>query len=240
MSDAVILSGNGRYSDPWHPYDETSPLVAELVREAGFDPRIETGIDAALRDLGPEVRLVVVNAGDPEGPDRGDGDDGAGSRGEHSTPDSAELATGEAALASALARGIGVLVLHSGAASLRDYPSFGAALGGRWVRGTSWHPEFGEARVHVVPQHPLAEDFADFTVDDERYTDLRMDADVQRLAEHEEAGVRHPLVWTREFGASRVVYDALGHDARSYASPGHRELLGRALVWLSGWPTRAR
>lgn len=226
MADALILTGSGRYSDPWHPYAETSPVLADLVRQAGFDPVIETDLDDALPTLGPDIRLLVVNAGDPDGPDAPDGPP-------RELPTVETLAAGEAALAAAIDRGVGVLVLHSGAASLRDHPSFGAALGGRWERGTSWHPEFGEAHVHVVAEHPLAEGFADFTVDDERYTDLQMDAEVQRLAEHEEAGVRHPLVWTRQIGRSRLVYDGLGHDTRSYASAGHRELLARALGWLA-------
>ncbi|KNY05288.1 ThuA domain-containing protein [Microbacterium sp. GCS4] len=230
MPDALILTGSGRYSDPWHPYDETSLLLAGLAMDAGFEPRIETDVDAALRDLDADVRLLVVNAGDPEGPDAEGGRSDA-------PPRPSDLAAGDAALRSALERGIGVLVMHSGAASLRDYPSFGTALGGRWVRGESWHPEFGDACVHVVLEHPLAAGLADFDVQDERYTDLRMDAEVQRLAEHEEGGVRHPLVWTRQLGTSRLVYDGLGHDARSYASAGHRELLRRVLAWL-GEPGR--
>jgi hypothetical protein len=32
------------------------------------------------------------------------------------------------------------------------------------------------------------------------------------------------------------VYDALGHDVRSYESAPHRELLTRALDWLSRVP----
>lgn len=231
MADALILTGTGRYSDPWHPYEETSPLLADLARWAGFAPRTENDVDGALRALGAEVRLLVVNAGDPDGPDR---PDAPGSSAARLRPTVEEIAEGDAALRRALDRGIGVLVLHSGAASLRDYPAFGAALGGRWVRGESWHPEFGDAHVHLVPEHPLATGFGDFVVEDERYTDLRMHGEVQRLAEHEEAGVRHPLMWTRELGSTRVVYDGLGHDARSYASPGHRALVARALVWLRG------
>ena len=56
------------------------------------------------------------------------------------------------------------------------------------------------------------------------------------LSEHEEDGMRHPLVWARELGRSRIVYDALGHDVRSYESAEHRELLTRALQWLSNVP----
>lgn len=233
MTDALVLTGTGRYSDPWHPYPDTSPLLAEIVRDAGFEPRIETDIDGALRRLEASVRLVVVNAGDPDGPDLSDRPDGTGRSSDRAFPSADDLAHGDAALSAALDRGIGILVLHSGAASLRDYPSFGEALGGRWVRGESWHPEFGEAHVLVDHRHPLADGLGDFTVEDERYTDLRVDAEVQRLAEHEEAGKRHTLVWTRDLGASRLVYDALGHDRRSYDSPGHRDLLARALSWLA-------
>jgi len=30
------------------------------------------------------------------------------------------------------------------------------------------------------------------------------------------------------------VYDALGHDARSYDSPEHAEILRRSIRWLAG------
>ncbi|PVE94656.1 ThuA domain-containing protein [Microbacterium sp. TPD7012] len=231
MVDALILTGTGRYSDPWHAYSETSPLLAELARAAGFSPRIETGADGALRRLDDGVRLLVINAGDPEGPDSVDP---TGTRTPATEPEEpvASLAEGDAALASALDRGIGILAMHSAAASLRDYPSYERALGGRWVRGRSWHPDFGEAHVRLDPEHPLAAGLRDFAVDDERYTDLRLDAEIDRLASHEHDGLPYPLVWTRDLGRSRVVYDALGHDPRSYASAGHRELLARALRWL--------
>lgn len=231
MVDALILTGTGRYADPWHPYPETSPLLAELVRAAGFSPRIETDVDGALRRLDDGVRLLVVNAGDPEGPDAGDPTDAQAPGVEREEP-VASLAEGDAALAAALERGIGILAVHSAAASLRDYPSYERALGGRWVRGRSWHPDFGAAQVRLDPEHPLATGLHDFAVEDERYTDLRLDAEIDRLAWHEHDGVRHPLVWTRELGPSRVAYDALGHDSRSYASAGHRELLARTLRWL--------
>ena len=65
---------------------------------------------------------------------------------------------------------------------------------------------------------------------------LRLDDVIEPIAEHEEGGMRHPLVWARELGHSRLVYDALGHDTRSYESAEHRELLTRALHWLSRVP----
>ena len=37
---AIILSGAGRYADPWHPYAETSARLAELAATAGYDVEV--------------------------------------------------------------------------------------------------------------------------------------------------------------------------------------------------------
>lgn len=224
---AIILSGAGRYADPWHPYPETSARLASLVAEAGYDVEVRDDVDAALATLGGDVRLLVVNAGDPDGPLP----DGAPPAGDRAAP-----AVDPAAFDAAIDRGIGILAMHSSAASLRDYPAFHHAVGGRWEDDVSWHPPFGEARVHLVGNHAIREGLGDFTVDDERYTGLRLHDVIEPIAEHEEGGFRHPLVWAREFGRSRLVYDALGHDVRSYDSEGHRALIASALDWLSHVP----
>ena len=33
---AVILSGSGRYADPWHRYDETSAALAGIIAGVGY------------------------------------------------------------------------------------------------------------------------------------------------------------------------------------------------------------
>lgn len=223
---AIILSGSGRYADPWHPYPDTTERLAAIVGEAGFDVEVRDDVDAALATLGDDVRLLVVNAGDPDSP-LPDGVDAAASDG---------AAVDDTALAAAVDRGIGILAVHSAASSLRDHPTFHRALGGRWEDDVSWHPPFGEARVHLIGNHPIREGLEDFTLEDERYTGLRLHDVIEPIAEHEEGGFRYPLVWAREFGRSRLVYDALGHDTRSYDSAEHRALLARALDWLSHVP----
>jgi type 1 glutamine amidotransferase len=82
--------------------------------------------------------------------------------------------------------------------------------------------------------HPITAGLADFSLVDERYTGLAVDPDVVGLVSHRHAGETHPLLWAREYGRSRIVYDALGHDTRSYESPVHRELIRRAAVWALG------
>ena len=220
---AVILSGSGRYADPWHRFDETSAALAGIVAGAGFRVDVSDDLLGGLAHL-DDIDLVVVNAGDPDAPPA------AG------PPDAALLAAATTGFDAALERGIGVLAMHSAAATLRELPAFGRALGARWIDGESWHPPIGEALVHVSGSHPVAEGLSDFRVFDERYSGLLLEALIEPIAEHEEAGMRHPLVWARELGHSRLVYDALGHDTRSYESAAHRDLLGRALGWLSRVP----
>lgn len=225
---AVVLSGSGRYADRWHRFAETSAALAGIVAGAGY--RVEVGDDllGGLAALG-DADLLVVNAGNPESPL-------PEATGEPAEPTEAELEAAAAGLDAALERGIGILAVHAAASTLPEIPDFGHALGGRWIEGYSSHPPIGDARVHIVGTHAIAEGLEDFTVVDERYSGLRLDGVIEPVAEHEEDGMRHPLVWARELGRSRIVYDALGHDVRSYDSAEHRELLTRALQWLSHVP----
>ncbi|WP_353813378.1 ThuA domain-containing protein [Agromyces sp. SYSU T00266] len=224
---AMILSGAGRYADPWHPYAETSARLAELVADAGFEVEIREDVDAALGTLGDDVTLLVVNAGDP---DRSSID------GEPLPADAEPAAVDDGPLAAALDRGIGILAVHAAASSLREVEAFDRAIGGRWEWDVSWHPPFGDARVHLVGNHAVREGLDDFALEDERYSSLLLHDVIEPIAEHEQDGIRHPLVWAREIGPSRLVYDALGHDTRSYDSPGHRALIANAIDWLRRVP----
>ena len=80
--------------------------------------------------------------------------------------------------------------------------------------------------------HPVSRGLSDFTLVDERYSHLETGADITVLHDHHFEDTRHPLVWARDAGPGRVVYDALGHDTVSYDAPGHREMLDRAIRWL--------
>src|SRR5665213_2979606 len=63
---ALILSGAGRYADPWHPFAETSARIADILRGEGFDVEISEDVDARLAALGGAQApdLLVVNVGD--------------------------------------------------------------------------------------------------------------------------------------------------------------------------------
>ncbi|AYG02288.1 ThuA domain-containing protein [Gryllotalpicola protaetiae] len=211
---AVVVSGSGRYADPWHPFADTSARIAGVLRGAGFEVEIDERVDARLADVG-ECELLVVNVGFPDPAD-----------------EAADAAT-RAGLLAYLATGRPLLVSHVSSTSFPAMPEWEGVLGGVWVRGTTFHPEYGPSHVEVVDgRHPITAGVADFELLDERYTALRVSPDVHVLAQHTLDGVAHPLLWTHGYGTARVVYDALGHDAASYESPEHRQLLGRAALWL--------
>lgn len=214
--NALVVSGSGRYADPWHPFPRTSPLVAEILRDAGFHTEIDDDVDGAMTRL-DRVDLLVVNAGDPWGDGR------AGS---------APAASVEG-FDHALERGMGVIALHCAVASLRDYPSWAPAIGGMWVPGASWHPEIGDVDIAGggVPGGGVVEPF---TVFDERYCRLQQFGERTVVATHETDGVRMPAAWVRTHGPARVAVDTLGHDERSYESDGHRRLIGTLSRWAAG------
>jgi len=227
MTRALILSGAGRYADPWHPFADTSDRLAALVRAEGLSVEVSGDVDermAALRST-DDPDLLVLNIGDPALA----GDE---------APEAERR--GREGLLAHLGRGRPLLASHVSSTSLRGIPEWEAILGGVWVRGTSFHPDYDRARIHVHRErHGIVSGLPDFEVEDERYTDLRVAPDVVPLAGHLHEGREHPLLWARAYGPARVVYDALGHDAASYASATHREILARSVRWLLGRPIAA-
>jgi hypothetical protein len=227
-SRVLLLSGAGRYSDPWHPFAQTSARVAEVLRDAGLDVTVSDDVDGALARLGADAPdLLVLNIGAADGPLAPDV--------EEAPPDVARDAATRDGLLAHLSAGRPLLALHVSSTSLGFVPEWESILGGIWVRGTTMHPDYDRAHIHVeTDAHPIVAGIADFDTDDERYSWMRVDPAVQALAWQEHESVHHPLLWTHAFGAAPVVYDALGHDAASYDSAEPRELVARSARWLLG------
>jgi type 1 glutamine amidotransferase len=211
---ATVVSGGGRFADPWHPFPDTSARLAAVAASARFDVAV---LDDVASALAAPADLLLLNVGRP------------------AEADEREDAAVRAALLAAVERGTGVLAMHSTVMSFPAVPEWEAIAGGVWVEGVSMHPPYGAAHVLITDAaHPVTAGVSDFTLQDERYTDLRVDPGVHVLAAHDHGGRTHPLIWTR---GGRVVVDALGHDAGSYDSEPHRRLLTRAMRWLVGGTT---
>lgn len=223
---AVIVSGGVA-----HDFPATSGALAEVLGEVGIRARVRTDVEQALTSLddpgGPG--LVVLNllrwSMQVERY--------AHLRDEWSLALSDDART---ALLAHLRRGGGLLAVHGASICFDDWPGWREVLGGVWDWDRSSHPPVDDEPVTVTMtgvQHPVVEGMTDFSVVDEVYGFLDLAPDVVALMTSEHGGAAHPLLWAREVQGGRVVYDALGHDLRSYASPEHRTLLQRAARWAT-------
>ncbi len=203
---AVVVTGVGVHSDPWHGLEATSAAASALLAP-----------DFAVRDITTDdldqlegADLVVLNVS-----------------GDLATPLADSRAFVDALLA-VHASGTPILALHSSSLAFRDDDRFAELLGGRWVPGVTMHPQIGVALVQPAEG---AFGASAFEVYDERYTALERRDDTELLALHTEDGLTHPLVWVRDAqdGRGAVAYDALGHGVESYLAEGHARLF-RALV----------
>lgn len=215
MAAAWVVSGGGRFADPWHPFAETSTELATALQVRGWSVEVSDDPDTALAALThkPLPSLLVVNIG------------------WHGTDRFTEPAT--RGLISGLTRGLPTLLVHSTLTAFPDWPLWHEIAGGGWSYGTTYHPDYSPAVASARPDHSLTAGLGELEITDERYTKLWVDPSSQVFLEHDEAGERHPLAWTRTWGASPVVADTLGHDVESYRAPGRATLLQRELDWLS-------
>lgn len=213
---AIICSGGGDYTDPWHPFEQTSAIVADLLSASGFDVEVTTDVEADLAGLvdgGPN--LMVLNCG----------------TGGTATPRDAAVEDG---VLSHLKRGGGILALHVASTIFTDWPQWEEILGGRWIRGTTMHPTQGPFTVSVRGDDGLGLEAGSFETVDEAYTYLHLAPTARVLATNSVAADNQPIWWLNGWGSGRVAYDALGHDEGAYAAPRQKEFIQRAAMWCVG------
>jgi uncharacterized protein len=215
VPEVLIISGAGDYSDPWHRFGDTSPRLAEIIAGLGHQVTINDAVEEALAEPG-EPDLIVVNIGKPR----------------EARPQS-RIDAAQQGLDRHLRQGGALLGIHVSATSMTSMLRWSEMLGGHWVPGRTMHPKQNPFTVVVRSgAHPIVRGLANFTVFDERYSYLHTNPDITVMCEQVTDGRFHPIVWARESGPARVVYDGLGHDTRSYQSAGHVQLLRRTVGWL--------
>lgn len=208
-----ILSGHGRYADPWHPFAQTSAGIASVAAELGLDHEVVEVTPDALGELST-VTVLVVNTG------------GGGPQ-----ADLAPDADWNAAFAGAeewIRAGGRVLATHQATNGFPDWPGYRQLLGGFWQPGVSMHPPRSDARFTPVPGReadPLLAGLTEVTAFDERYSRLVMSDHAETVLEHDLDGEPQPVVWRRRTDGLRIIVDALGHGPESYQSPSRRRLL---------------
>lgn len=216
MTHALVLVGHGRYEDPWHDGAAIGHRVAQLLADDGIDTTVRGTLPDALDDVEPDLLVVASGRGRPDADFDGTDED---------------WLPFHARLSALVASGVPVLGLHQATNTFLDSPAWGPLLGGRWIEGTTWHPPLSTATFRVVSEHPLVSGLTEISAEDEQYLALQVSPDVHVLVVADHEGESHPVVWIAP-GPGRVVYDALGHDVRSYGSSSRVDLLRREVRWL--------
>lgn len=146
-------------------------------------------------------------------------------------------------VSAAVQNGVGLAGCHGGMCdAFRENTDWQFMTGAQWVA----HPGNDGTDYTVNIKHtssPLVEGIEDFDVSTEQYY-LHIDPAVEVLASTRfptEAGphssnkaVDMPVIYTKRWGAGRVYYNSLGHQANIMDLPVVRELMRRGFNWCAG------
>jgi len=140
--------------------------------------------------------------------------------------------------------GKGLVVWHHATASYRDWPEYQEIIGGRYYF-TSWtdsksvsHPPSTykhDVQFHVKVadrKHPVSKGIVDFDILDETYGSFCVNPEVRVLLTTNEPTSVPSIVWTKQYGKSKVVTILLGHDQHAWNNPNHKKLLTQAIHWV--------
>jgi type 1 glutamine amidotransferase len=221
----------------YHEFQASSALLARELADLGFETRVFEEPEAALAALatGPRCDLLTINAL-------------RFSMQQHPKyqPLRAQWAfelsaSGRATLAGYVRDGGALLGLHTASICFDGWDEWPAILGASWTWGRSFHAPVGAVEVRSTePTDPITSGLPQFQVLDEVYRGLRVSAQTRPLLQARCQGEQeyHPVLWAHQYGAGRVIYDALGHGPESLGEATHLEILRRAARWLIAPPHR--
>lgn len=225
MTENLILIG-GIY----HPFDEASAALSECLGDVGISSTITMDIESGLEQLaaGDQFDLLTIYAlrfsmvqHEKYGPFR---DEWAFNLSE----------AGQKAIRSHVERGGGLLAMHTASICFDNWPEWRQILGGAWDWSRSHHPEIGPIHVDIATEdHAIMSNLSDFDITDEIYHHLAPLPDVEPLLKAVASQEEGPqtIMWARNLGDGRVVYDGLGHDATSIRNATHQRILKRSALW---------
>jgi uncharacterized protein len=210
---ALIVSGGWDGHEP----AQVSEIFRKELTNGGLDVTVATTLDALLDpDLARAFDLIVPNwtmgqiTGDQEN-----------------------------ALLNAVKSGVGVGGFHGGMGdAFRVNTTYQFMVGGQFVA----HPDDHRDYVVNIVKHddPIVAGLKDFNFHSEQYY-MHVDPSNEVLAtttfETVSApwvnGTIMPVVWKRKYGAGKVFYSSLGHNAKQFEVPEVREITKRGLFWAA-------
>lgn len=209
---ALIITG---VDHPAHDWKATGPVVRDLLRTAGFEPRLVEDPEVLGTDLIFDYDLLVLHF-----------------RNEQPL---ARNAQAQANLSRFVKdEGRGLVLIHFACGAFPDWPGFGELAGMVWDTVNTHDPR-GPFDVRVVaPSHPVTAGLADFPTDDELYIGLkpcRDDLETLAVARSKVTARDHPMAFTFACGKGRVFQTPLGHDVKALTMPGASDLIVRGCRW---------
>lgn len=200
-----------------HQPRETAEILANLLRDAGFEVEVSGTLDAFLDSSHLKTMSLIV-------PHWTTGD---------LTGDQAKSLIG------AVESGVGLAGIHGGMGdAFRANTEYQFMVGGQFVA----HPDnLKDYTVHIVKQSdPIVAGLADFAVHSEQYY-MHVDPANEVLAtttfETASApwinGTVMPVVWKRTHGQGRVFYQSIGHSVAELSGAEVREITRRGLLWAA-------
>ena len=200
-----------------HEPRQTAGVFALLMEDAGYQVKLSDSLDSYLNLDRLEPRLIVQ----------------CWTMGQLT-------AEQERGLLTAIASGTGFAGWHGGAGdSFRANPEYQFMVGGQWVA----HPgDIREYKVNIADrQDPITAGLNDFRMYSEQYY-LQVDPSNRVLATTTFDGKPFawlegcvmPVAWKRRWGAGRVFYCSLGHQASDFDVPEATQLVRRGLLWAAG------
>jgi uncharacterized protein len=148
-----------------------------------------------------------------------------------------------------LKKGKGLVVLHHAIANYQKWDEWPRITGARYYidpRKKPAGPKVPPISIYrhdvrfgvkvVDADHPISRGMGDFEIFDEMYKYFDVSPDVHVLLKTDHPESEPQLAWTKEYGASRVVYLLFGHDPYAFRHPNYRELVARSIRWAARRP----
>lgn len=212
MNDVLIVWGGLELHDP----EECAHIVADMLREDGMSVDVTSDYGAfAEEDLGKRKLIIPIITG-------------------------TELERPVCENLMAAVRGGTGLGGHHGALAA----SFPGDWNFHYMTGVMWVQHPGDVRDYHVDviksDDPIMKGIDSFPYHSEQYYVI-YDPTIEILAtttfdgvpDPVAKGVTMPVVYKRQFGAGRVFYSALGHQAHEFTNQSMRTILRRGLLWAA-------
>lgn len=216
-SRVLILTGN---EYPGHKWMETAPLIAKFLAE---DSRLKVEVNQNPQFLADarlfEYDVIVLNYMNWKSADPGE--------------------QARANLKSFVEQGKGLVLVHFACGAFQDWPEFKTIAGRVWDPKLRGHDPRGPFKVEVSKtEHPITQGMQTFETNDELYTCLTGDKEIQVLATaRSKVDLKeYPMAFVHVFGKGRVFHCVLGHDVAALKIAEVAELYRRGAAWSGGLP----